>query len=497
MKKKRSLRFYPRSDSGNAELFAVLYRDTVRFDHKQGRWLLWDEGRWTEDKQEKVRGMMKQAARRRHELVLNYSADNEERIRQIKWALESESRYAIDAALELAKSEPNVSDDGEKWDADPMLFGVGNGIVDLATGQFRAAAQEDFVTKFSPVAFDANAKCPRFEQFLEEIFDGDQQRIQYIQRVVGYTLTGSVEEHCLFACYGSGRNGKSTLLEVLFYIMGDYGVDLPFSTLETKHQIGEGANLPGARFAKAVEIREGRRLDEARVKSWTGGDTISVRPLYRNTFSFSPTHKLWLAFNHKPVVADNSPAIWNRIHLIPFERKFEKHGADKKLLATLKAEAPGILNWAIQGCLAWQSEGLKVPAAVEQATRQYEQDSDPIGPFLAECCEHGPEFQVPKSELWKSYQASCSEPMSQKAFAERMRSRGFGERRTGSTRSWTGLRLKPVVPESDKSDGSDTNFGNFSSRNSYRNFPKDVSQPVIVSHPLMPGRFQSNPQGEQ
>jgi putative DNA primase/helicase len=117
--------------------------------------------------------------------------------------------------------------------------------------------------------------------------------------------------------------------------MGDYGVDLSFGTLETKHQIGEGANLPGARFAKAVEIREGRRLDEARVKSWTGGDTISVRPLYRNAFSFSPTHKLWLAFNHKPVVADNSPAIWNRIHLIPFERNFAKQGADKKLLVTL------------------------------------------------------------------------------------------------------------------------------------------------------------------
>jgi len=477
MKKKRSPYFYPRSDSGNAELFAVLYRDTVRFDHKQGRWLLWDEGRWTEDKQEKVRAMMKQAARRRHELVFDLG-DSEERTRQIKWALQSESRYAIDAALELAKSEPQISDDGQKWDSNPMLLGVANGIVDLATGQFRMATQADLITKFSPVTFGANAQCPRFEQFLEEIFDGDQERIHYIQKAIGYTLTGSVEEHCLFACYGSGRNGKSTLLEVLLYVMGDYGVDLPFGTLETKHQIGEGANLPGARFAKAVEIREGRRLDEARVKSWTGGDTISVRPLYRNAFSFSPTHKLWLAFNHKPVVADNSPAIWNRIHLIPFERNFAKEGADKKLLATLKAEAPGILNWAIEGCLKWQSEGLGVPTAVERATREYEQESDPLGPFLAECCEQGPEFQVPKSELWKAYLAWCPEPVSQKAFVEKVRSRGFGERRTGSARSWMGLRLRA----SDTSDSSDTNFRNFPTRKSYIEVPKNVSRPVTVSH---------------
>jgi putative DNA primase/helicase len=476
MKKKRNPYFYPRSDSGSAELFADLYRDTVRFDHKQGRWLLWDEGRWTEDKQEKARAKMKRAARHRHELVLNLG-ESDERTRQIKWALQSESRYAIDAALELAKSEPNISDDGERWDANLMLLGVANGVVDLAAGQFRVATQADLITKLSPVMFYANAVCPRFEQFLEEIFDGDQERMHYIQKAVGYTLTGSVEEHCLFACFGSGRNGKSTLLEVLLYIMGDYGVDLPFGTLETKHQIGEGANLPGARFAKAVEIREGRRLDEARVKSWTGGDTISVRPLYRNAFSFSPTHKLWLAFNHKPIVADNSPAIWNRIHLIPFERNFAKEGADKKLLATLKAEAAGILNWAIEGCLKWQSEGLSVPGAVEQATREYEQESDPIGPFLAECCEEQPEYQVPKRELWDAYQKWCSETLSRKAFVEKMRSRGFGERNTRIARFWTGVRLKG----GDTSDACDTNFHNFSSRKSFIEVPKNVSHPVIVS----------------
>lgn len=474
MKPKRDL--YRRSDSGNAELFADLHGDTVRFDHKQGRWLLWDNNRWVEDNQEKVRGLMKQTARQRRELVSGLE-DGDEWMQQVKWALRSESRYGIDSALELAKSEPSVSDAGDGWDANSMLLGVANGVVDLTTGQFRTATQADLITKFSPVNFDASVECPRFEQFLDEIFDGDQDRIRYIQTVVGYTLTGSVEEHCLFACFGSGRNGKSTLLEVLMYIMGDYAVDLPFSTLETQHIIGEGANLPGARFAKAVEIREGRRLDEARVKSWTGGDTISVRPLYRNAFSFQPTHKLWLAFNHKPVITEDSPAIWNRIHLIPFERKFEKQAADKKLLATLKSEAPGILNWAIEGCLAWQREGLQASAAIERATHDYQQESDLLQPFLAELCEEGPEFQVPKGELREAYQAWCREPMSQKAFAEKMRSRGFREGSTGTVRFWAGLRIKAT----DKTDRTDTNFPNFSTKKILVGNSKTASDCVRLS----------------
>lgn len=487
-RKNSSSRFYPRSDSGNAELYAVHYRDTVRFDHKQGRWLLWDNNRWADDRQQKVRGMMKESARQRHTLVFDL-ADSEERTKQLKWALTSESRYAIDAALELAQSESPLSDDGRGWDANPMLFGVANGIVDLASGQFRTATQADLITKFSPVAFNANAKCPRFEQFLEEIFNSDRERIHYIQKAVGYTLTGSVEEHCLFACYGSGRNGKSTLLEVLLFVMGDHGLDLPFSTLESKHSaIGEGANLPGARFAKSVEIREGRRLDEARVKSWTGGDTISIRPLYRNAFSFQPTHKLWLAFNHKPVIADNSPAMWNRIHLIPFEQRFEKREADKKLLTTLKAEAPGILNWAVQGCLAWQKEGLQVPASVERATREYEQESDSFGPFLADCCEQGTGFQVPKAELREAYLRWSREPMSPKAFAGKMKSRGFREGSNGRERFWKGVRLIEKPPEqsktgtpTDATDITDTSFHNFSTRKILIENMKNVSDRVNVS----------------
>jgi putative DNA primase/helicase len=453
---------YPRTDAGNAEMFAALYGEKVRFDHKQGRWLIWDtnRNRWVADEQYKVRILAKQTARQRARSALGIANDEESR-REFSWARQSEGRYRIDAALDLAKSEPPISDDGKGWDADPWIFGVANGIVDLRTGELRIATQRDRITKFSPVTFTAGAKSPRFEHFMNEVFGGDLALIGYVQKALGYSLTGNTREQCLFACYGEGSNGKSTLLETILYIMGDHGVDLPFSVLEAKQYgsaHGEGVNLPGARFAKAVEIREGRRLDEARVKSWTGGDTITVRPLYHDSFSFQPTHKLWLAFNHKPVIGDDSRAMWRRVKLIPFLHSFDSAHADSGLVEKLKAEASGILNWAIKGCLAWQKDGLKTPVAIEQATAAYEKESDPLAPFFDDCCELGTAFQLPKGDLRNAYHDWCrankEKPVSKNAFAEKMKSRGFGEGSTGDRRYWTGLRLRVT-------DAADTTKGCF------------------------------------
>jgi putative DNA primase/helicase len=462
---KNKQRIAPRSDAGNAEMFAVLYGEKVRFDHKQQQWLIWQKtrSRWVADKQNKIRVLAKQAARRRAKKALGIASEDE-RKREVLWAFQSEARYRIDAALELAKSETPITDDGEGWDADPWLVGVANGILDLRSGNLRAATHQDRITRFSPVAFDSTATCPRFQQFLNEIFGNDLELILYVQKAVGYSLTGSTREQCLFASYGQGSNGKSTFLEIILYLAGDYGLDLPFSVLEAKRYgstPGEGVNLPGARFAKVVEVREGRRLDEARVKSWTGSDTITVRPLYHNSFSFQPTHKLWLAFNHKPLIEDDSISMWRRIRLIPFLQTFESAVADKGLLEKLKSEAPGILNWTIEGCLAWQKEALNTPQAVEQATSEYEAESDPLAPFFDDRCDMNITFQVAKKELWNVYQDWCRDnrerSVSRKVFADKMKSRGFGEGSTGSVRYWTGLRLRPA----DATDATGPCFRNF------------------------------------
>lgn len=467
---------FGRTDTGNSELFARLYGGCVLFDHSRRRWLIWDATRcrWTDDTTIQVCEFAKKAAKYRYAMAgkLPNGADEErnEQKREARWALGSQSLYRINAALELVKSVPPIADAGDGWDADQWLFGVANGIVDLRAGKLRAATPKDRITKFSPVALDPMAKCLRFEQFLQEVFDNDSELIRYVQKAAGYTLTGSTEEQCLFACYGKGSNGKTTLLEILLFIMGAYGIDLPFSALETKqYVIGEGVNLPGARFAKSVEAREGRQLDEARIKSWTGGDTISIRPLHRNTFSFQPTHKLWLSFNHRPVITDDSPAMWRRIKLIPFLRAFDPAQADKGLPEKLKAEAPGILNWLIEGCLAWQNEGLKVPSAVAQATREYQAESDPLAPFLVDCCEMDPVFKVTKGELWGAYRGWCAVnkemAVSRNAFADRMKSRGFGEGNTGSARFWTGLRPRTTdVTDTTKSFSEVIPIGNDSLR---------------------------------
>jgi putative DNA primase/helicase len=452
MSKKKKPYLPLRTDSGNAEYFAQMYGEQLRYDHKRQRWLIWNlkQNRWDEDTTGQVRQFAKQAARHRLRVAHN-SEESEERTKEIGWALGSENRYRIDAALELAKAERPIADDGQGWDADPLLLGVANGVVDLRTGKLRDEKPEDKITKHSPVRYDPAATCPRFLQFLDEVFGGDQDLVRYVQKAVGYSLSGSTKEQCLFACYGVGSNGKTTLLEIILHIEGDYGIDLPFSALEAKRYgsaPGEGVDLPSARFAKSVEIEEGKRLDNARVKAWTGGDTTSVRPLYVNSFSFRPTHKHWLAFNHKPAIADNSPAMWRRIRLIPFLQRFEGRQKDDGLPDKLKAEAPGILNWAIEGCLAWQRDRLEPPATVMQATRQYEQESDRVGAFIEECCVRDPESFVLSSDLWAAYQqwaeTNAESPLSRRAFADGLKRLGFTHAKTPDRDKkdlWKGLKL--------------------------------------------------------
>ncbi len=456
MNGKLKLKSYSRTDSGNAELFADVCGKYVRFDHKRGRWLIWDleHSRWFEDGTGQVRQLVKGAARQRLKAAAEIS-DDTERKSHTRWALESESRYRIDAALELAKSIQPIADNGRGWDAEPLLFSASNGVIDLQTGKGRRAKQEDHITLYSPVQFDSTAKCPRFERFILEICNGDPQLAAFIQRAIGYSLTGCVDEQCAFFCYGTGANGKSTLLNLLHYIFGNYAVNLPFSALELTGRgsiPNDTAMLAGRRFATAIETRESVRLNEARIKAITGGDPITARHLYHEHFTFNPTHKLWLAFNHKPIIADESEGMWRRVRLIPFTRNFSGSDRDNKLLGILKAEAPGILAWAVRGSLQWQREGLGEPQAVKSATSAYRAESDHVEEFIGECCGVEPSATVTSAALRERYINWTTQneetPLSQNAFAERLRQRGLQKDRDGhaGTRTWRGIRLIEAVP---------------------------------------------------
>ena len=316
------------------------------------------------------------------------SADNlgneDERTKQVQWARESESRARLEATLRLARTEYPIADAGSDWDADPLLLGVRNGVVDLRTGNLRAGERSDKITLQAGVAFDPEAVAPRWERFLGEIFEGDRDRIDYVQKCVGYSLTGNVSEQCVFICFGEGANGKSTLLDAIAHVLGDYARNLPFSALEhgARQAIpSEIASLMGRRFVTAIETDESARLNEARIKALTGGDVVTARFLYGEWFTFAPTAKYWLAFNHPPQVADASRGFWRRVRMIAFPHEFTNAEADQTLSATLRAEAPGILAWIVRGCLKWQREGLNAPDSIRSATQAYREECDPACRF--------------------------------------------------------------------------------------------------------------------
>jgi putative DNA primase/helicase len=461
---KRKAQSWPRTDTGNAELIAALYGKLLRYDHAQGRWLIWNERRrrWSEDKANDVWKFAVAAARRRRAVAAR-STDAAKSKPEILWSFDSEQRYGVVAALDMARSLPPISDPVGGWDADPWLFGVANGVLNLKTGRLREERPDDRITKHSPVCFDPAAKCPRFERFLSEIFTGDIELVDYIQRMTGYCLTGSVEEQCVFCWYGSGANGKTTLAGVLRYIFGGYAVNLPFSALEMKSRnSNDMVALAGARLATAAETNEGVRLNEARIKVLTGGDPITARKLYHENFTFGPTHKLILAFNHKPIIADDSEGMWRRVRLIPFTREFKGKEKEKDLPQTLKAEASGILAWAVRGCLLWQENGMGAPPAVAKATAAYREESDHLGVFVEDCCAVELGATVAAGVLWQEYKRWTSVnkevPLSRQTFSERLEKRGFRRARCGhdGTHTWVGLRLvdtaatqSPAGPDAD------------------------------------------------
>lgn len=444
---------FSRTDAGNAELFAALYAERLRYDHGRGRWVIWREHWWELDTTCKVYQLAKDAARSRLQKA-GRTRNDEERRKEANWALESESRHRLEAAIGLARSEPPLPDPGTDWDGALYLLGVENGVLDLRTGTLRLGRPQDHVTMHAAVPFDPSAQCPRWEQFLREVFGGDDELTAWVQRAVGYSLTGDTSEQCFFSFEGTGANGKSTFLEALRQVLGDYAANTPFSTLEWKGRSGisnDVAALAGKRFITAVETNESVQLNEARIKQLTGSDPITARYLYREYFTFTMQGKIWLAFNHRPVVRDDSDAFWRRVRLIPLPRQFKGAEADKQLLYKLKEEAPGILVWAVQGCLAWQQDGLgEPPKAVQEATDAYREESDPLSEFIKERCRVHPDAQTTTAALWQAYTGWCNEygcnPLDRKGFASRLKVRGFTQSKIGHarTRGWKGLSCDPA-----------------------------------------------------
>jgi putative DNA primase/helicase len=419
------------TDVGNSEAFALLYSDKFRFDYTRKKWVVFDGLRWRIDADGITTEAIKETAKKRLVAAALIENDDEYRKKAVKWALTSENRFRLSGGLELAQSKPPFPISTEQFDTDQYLLGCTNGVIDLRTGELRKGRQEDYIMKTTAIAYNLLAGCPRWLQFLDEIFLGNTELIDFIHRAIGYSLTGDISEQCLFICYGTGWNGKSKFLAILRALLGDYARNTPFSTFAEKNRdiaTNDVAALAGVRLVTASETGESQRLNEARIKAMTGGDPITARFLYGEFFDYLPAYKVWLAVNHKPVIRGTDEGIWRRIRLIPFEASF-KANPDPYIEEKLKVELEGILRWADEGCLKWRKERLGMVEKVKTATEEYRQESDVIAQFLAECTIETETAKVKASDLYEAYKKWCEEtgeePISGNAFGRRMKEKGY------------------------------------------------------------------------
>ena len=441
---------YPHTESGWAALFADMFRHEARFVKDLRQWRWFDGKRWVVDEGnvltlgksgEITRAL---AARAYHKLTPDHEYEE-----LLKAAQKTQRRQCRENIIALAKAEPGIAISSTEFDGDAMLLNCQNGTIDLRTGDLRPSVPGDLMTKILPVNYDASATCSRWDAFLPETLQ-DRETISFVQRFVGYCLTGDDSEHVIVFCYGAGANGKTVLVETIQALLGDYAVTAPTSLLMAKQNDPHPCDrmpLKGARMAAFSEVPSGQRFDEATVKSLTGGDTITGRGMHENFSTFKPTHKIWICGNHKPIVRGQDEGIWRRLRLIPFERVIPENQRDRKLKERLRGELPGILAWAVRGCLDWQRDGLGVSAKVKEATAGYREESDRLGPFLAERCTLDSAARVSRKNLYGTYESWCGRegerPMSTREFAEQIRRRGATEgnvREAGeSVRGWHGI----------------------------------------------------------
>lgn len=453
------------SELGNARRLVRLAGEDLRYVHPWSRWLVWDGARWATDVTGEVERRAKQVV---ESIAIEAVVERDEARRKdlLKHALASQGARAIRNMIALTQSERPIAIPPDAFDRDPSLLNVQNGTLELRTGTLRPHRRDDLITKLVPVAYDPAAACPTFEAFLDRIFRGRCSLISYVQRAIGYSLTGLTTEQVLLLCWGVGANGKTTLMQTVAGVLADYAATLAAETLLARKGdaglvMNDLASLQGARFVVAVESDMGRRLAEALVKAVTGGESVKVKKLYADVYAITPTFKLWIGTNHKPVIRGSDHAIWRRVRLVPFDVVIPDAEQDHQLLDKLEAERPGILRWAVDGCRAWYHQGLGTPDEVRRATAAYRGEMDALGEFLAEHCVVAPQATVSAADLYDVYldwtKKAGEKAMSKRDLGLHLADRGFDAGREKGQRCWTGLRLRGPLDD-DARDVVDARF---------------------------------------
>ena len=439
------------TDLWNARLFAHLHADKVRYCERLGGWLYFDGKRWTRSEAGEVERLAKDIPRFMYQLAANEPKESR-RTEIAKHAARTEAAGKLAAVLEIAKTEEKINVPPEAFDAQPWLCNVANGTLDLITGELLPHCPEDMLTNISPAEWRGlDAKAERFEQFLSEAFDGDREKIDFLQRAAGYTLSGDMREQVFLFLHGPEAAGKGTFVRAMADVMGTYAQSTEISTFLTARRDAvrnDIASLVGSRLVTASEPEDGQVFDEGLVKLLTGQDKTKARFLFRESFEFSATFKLWLQGNHRPHIRSTGGAMWRRLLIVPFTRTVPEDRRDKTLGDKFRSpeERAGILAWMVRGCLEWQRAGLRPPASVRAAVAEYRAAEDRLAPFLEECTGESKVGQVPAGELYAKYkewaEGAGERPMSKRSFGLRLEEKGFKPgRTTRGARAWDGIFL--------------------------------------------------------
>jgi DNA polymerase-1 len=459
------------SDLGNSKRFVELHGNRILFCHLWNKWLVWNGQRWELDRSGAIVTLAKDVPRvieqEANEILTRAAREPDEEkaeelskigLATLAWARKTESSERLRAMIWMTQSARHVLHDS--LDQHPWLLNVENGTLDLRTGQLLFHNPDHLLTKQACVSYDPTASCPNWHATLDRIMGEDPEMIGFLQRSFGYALTGNVSEQLFWIFWGSGSNGKSTITNTFLEMLNDYAIkatqELVTVANRDRHPT-ELTRLFGARLVAVIETSDGRKLNEPLIKEMTGGDPITARRMREDFWTFLPTHKLFMATNHRPDIKGTDHAIWRRPRLVPFDVTIPDEEQDKDLPEKLKAEWPGILAWAVRGCLDWQQNGLRAPEKVIKATQAYRAEMDVFGGFLSEECIFGPEYWVSNADLHNRYLAWCQkegikDPISNREMGRSLNSRGFTSHREKGTgkRGWKGLALRdPDDPNSE------------------------------------------------
>lgn len=436
------------TDDGNAYRFVEKYGKTLKYVHEWGKWLLWDGSRWLEDKRENVIAFAREIP---VDIDVEAAKILDDDLRKIvdKWANASRNVNRIKAIPTLARTDPTITVASDLLDADPYQFNVQNGTINLRTGGLSPHDKSDLITKLSPITFNPRAQCPYWLDYLKLVFEQTPEVIPFAQRAVGYSLTAATKEQAFFILHGPQGTGKTTFIETLRVIFGDYAANADPSTFMQKQKTSRAnpdiARLQGARFVSSSETEENERLAAGVVKRLSGSTKITAAHLYAPDFEYTPVMKLWIDTNHKPKISAHDDAVWARLILIPFQNQIRGTPKEiKGLHDILMTELPGILRWAVEGCTAWFADGLMRPQAVTDAATDYRDESDVVQAFIDDVCIVEPGAQSGSLALYRAYAEWCESanerPLTMRLFKSRLIEHRFENKRTERGFEWFGIR---------------------------------------------------------